>query len=83
MKFHIGLLRRAIPFEIIAPRTCTHQILPRVSPAHGSGNHMVNGHRPFHRAAVLASMAVTSQDVLPRKHYLFVWDPSILPQADN
>ena len=61
------LVGRLVPFTVVAPHAGTNKIFPRFIAPTGFGDDMVHRQRHIGPAAVLASVAITAQNVLSRE----------------
>lgn len=82
-KRHQRISWRAVAFAIVAVDARTHEVFPRVASPPSLRYDMVNGQRDVCSATVLASMAVTTEDIFSRKDDLLERDTDVHTQAHN
>lgn len=80
---HQRLLGGAVPFLVVTAHACTCQILPSILPSPGNWCDMIDGEWDIAPATILASVAVTTEDVFPREDNLLERNPNVHREANN
>ena len=80
--FHLCFFRRPVSFFVVALDACSREIFPAVLSSSRLWNHMVNCQIGC-SSAILASVSVSSQNILPGKNYLLKWHLYKENQPDN
>ena len=80
---HLCLSGCAVPFLIVAFDTSADQVLPCVFSPPGPGNDMVNGESDIVAAAILALVAIASQNILPGEDDLLERNTDVDGEAND
>jgi len=80
---YMGFTGRTIALPVVAIDARAHEVFPRVKATTGSRRNVVHGECDIGFAAILASMAIATQDVFARKDDFFVWNPDVDRKADD
>ncbi len=64
-EFHPGFFRSAVPLLVVASHAGAHEVLPSIFTAASLRYHVVDGQKLISASAVLAMVAVASQNILP------------------
>ena len=84
-QLHAGLIRRAVPFPVVARMAAGDQIFPRGFTCTGAGDDMVERHFARRQSAVtvLAGVAIAHQNVFARQSTGLVWNAAVLEQPND
>src|SRR5229473_699298 len=85
LQFQPGLFRSAVALVVVALVAAGHQIFPRRPPASGAGHDVIQSQLGAQQSppAELAGVAVTQQNVLPRKRAALLRDVPVGQQANH
>lgn len=80
---HTSFMGRTIALPVIAIDACAHKVFPGVEAAAGSRHDVVHGEGNLRFTAILAPMAIATQDIFAGKNDLLIWNPDIDREADD
>ncbi|MBF8247443.1 MAG: hypothetical protein HW374_243 [Bacteroidetes bacterium] len=80
---YMSFTGRAIALPVVAIDARAHEVFPRVKATTGSRRNVVHGECDIGFAAILAPMAIATQDILTRKDDFLVWNTDVDREADD
>jgi hypothetical protein len=80
---HLRFTGQAVSFFVVAAHASRHKVLPGILTAFCSRHHVINCQRHVPTAAILTTMPIAPQDILPRKHNLFKGDTNVDREAND